>query len=185
MMERPTLTGEMIVLRPLVETDADALLDLATDAEGRRLVGRSDEVSMLDVRRRIEESATAPDRIELAIRTSTDDECLGEIALTQIDGSSALLTLAMRPAYRSRGYGTEAVTLLLRHAFDGLGLHRVGLRFPAVNQRAQAMHENLGFVVEGRQRDAFRDGDGWCDAIVMGMLVDEYRTSVSELMIGR
>jgi RimJ/RimL family protein N-acetyltransferase len=46
---------------------------------------------------------------------------------------------------------------------------------PAVNTRAKSLYENLGFRVEGRLRDAYRDGDGWTDGLVMALLEDEYR----------
>jgi RimJ/RimL family protein N-acetyltransferase len=81
----------------------------------------------------------------------------------------------MRPANRGRGYGTEAIELVLGLAFDGIGLHRVGLDVLSINARAYSLYENIGFRVEGRLRDAYRDGDGWCDAILMALLEDEYR----------
>ena len=64
---------------------------------------------------------------------------------------------------------------MLGFAFDGLGLHRVELDVLSVNTRALSLYENLGFRVEGRRRDAYRDGERWCDAIDMGLLEDEYR----------
>lgn len=88
---------------------------------------------------------------------------------------SARMRLAMRPRYRGRGYGTEAIELVLGLAFDGIGLHRVELDVLALNTRALSLYENIGFRVEGRRRDAYRDGDGYCDAVVLSMLEDEYR----------
>ena len=38
-MEKPTLQGEMIVLRPIRASDADALWESVNDAEGNRLTG--------------------------------------------------------------------------------------------------------------------------------------------------
>jgi RimJ/RimL family protein N-acetyltransferase len=81
----------------------------------------------------------------------------------------------MRPAYRGRGYGTEAIELVLGLGFDGIGLHRVELDVLSINARAYSLYENIGFRVEGRRRDAYRDGEGWCDAIIMAMLEEEYR----------
>jgi RimJ/RimL family protein N-acetyltransferase len=45
----------------------------------------------------------------------------------------------------------------------------------SINARAYSLYENIGFRVEGRRRDAYRDGEGWCDAIIMAMLEEEYR----------
>src|SRR5690606_35938405 len=87
---------------------------------------------------------------------------------------SAELRLAMRPGFRGRGYGTESIQLMLRLAFETLGLHRVGLEVLASNSRAQALYENLGFVVEGRRRQAAHDGERFVDVIMMGLLAEEY-----------
>src|SRR5665647_2243566 len=101
------------------------------------------------------------------------DEYLGEIVLNEIDphDSNANLRLALRPGQRGRGFGSEGIALVLAHAFgeapDGLGLHRVSLDVLSINPRARMLYESLGFVVEGRLRESHRDGDFWCDAIVM------------------
>ena len=176
-MEKPTLLGEMLVLRPVGPQDADGVWDLVTDPEGRRLTGTTRTFTRAEVDAWCATVADAPGRIDLAVTMEPADEYLGEIVLLDIDEAvgSAQMRLAMRPAYRGRGYGTEAIELVLGLAFDGLGLHRVGLDVLAINTRAVSIYENLGFRVEGRRRDAYRDGDRWCDGIVMGLLEDEYR----------
>ena len=176
-MDKPTLHGEMLVLRPIGPHDADAIWEVVSDPESRRLAGLSEELTHRDVQRWTAHVATVDDRIDLAVTMSGSDEYLGEIVLDAIDPvvRSANLRLTMRPAYRGRGYGTEAIQLVLGMGFDGLGLHRIGLVVPAINARAKSLYENVGFRVEGRLRDAFRDGDGWTDGLVMGLLEDEYR----------
>jgi RimJ/RimL family protein N-acetyltransferase len=178
-MDKPTLQGEMLVLRPIGPQDADAMWELVTDAEARRISGTARDWTRQDVALWVSGIAASDDRIDLAVTANGSDEYLGEIVLDGIDRrvGSAALRLTMRPAYRGRGYGTEAILLVLAMAFDGLGLHRVGADVPAINARAKSLYENLGFRVEGRLRDAFRDGDGWTDGIVMGLLEDEYRAA--------
>jgi RimJ/RimL family protein N-acetyltransferase len=63
---------------------------------------------------------------------------------------------------------------MLEHAFDRLGLHRVGLSVFSYNLRAIRAYEKAGFRIEGRQREAIlRDGRYW-DEIQMSVLVDEW-----------
>jgi RimJ/RimL family protein N-acetyltransferase len=176
-MDKPTLQGEMLVLRPIGPKDVDAMWEVVSDPESRRLAGLSEQLTHHDVERWTAHVGTADDRIDLAVTMAGSDEYLGEIVLDAIDlvVRSANLRLTMRPAYRGRGYGTEAIQLVLGMAFGGLGLHRVGLVVPAVNTRAKSLYENLGFRVEGRLRDAYRDGEGWTDGLVMALLEDEYR----------
>jgi RimJ/RimL family protein N-acetyltransferase len=178
-MEKPTLQGEMIVLRPIRPDDADAMWDMLADPEGQRLTGTTATFTRPQVEEWCASRATAQGRYDFAVTASGDDEFRGEIVLNDIDPAvrCANLRLAMRPAYRGRGYGTEGIQLVLGMAFDGLGLHRVELDVLSINARAKSLYENIGFVVEGRRRDAYRDGDGFCDAIMMAMLEDEFQAT--------
>jgi len=177
--QKPTLQGEMLTLRPIRASDADAVWEVVSDPEGLRLTGTTRRFTREEIDRWCATVADLPDRVDLAITLAGQDEYLGEIVLADIDPvvRSADLRLVMRPGYRGRGYGTEAIELVLGFAFDGIGLHRVGLDVLSVNTRALSLYENLGFRVEGRRRDAYRDGERWCDAIDMGLLEDEYRAA--------
>lgn len=178
-MEKPTLQGEMIVLRPIRADDSEAMWDMLADAEGNRLTGTTATFTREQVDAWAASRESAEGRYDFAVTANGGDEFLGEIVLNDIDEvvRSANLRLSMRPAYRGRGYGTEGIQLVLGFAFDGLGLHRVELDVLSINARAKSLYENIGFRVEGRRRDAYRDGDGWCDAIVMSILEDEYRAT--------
>jgi RimJ/RimL family protein N-acetyltransferase len=176
-MEKPTLQGELIRLRPIGPEDVEAVWDLVSDPESARLTGRTEVYTRESVAERCATIADRPGRIDLAVTTTGSDEMLGEIVLKYIDlrSGTADLRLVMRPAHRGRGLGTEAIGLVLDMAFEGLGLHRVGLTVLSTNTRALALYEGLGFQTEGRLREAFRDGDRRCDGIVMGLLAEEYR----------
>ncbi len=176
-LHKPTLQGEWIVLRPIRADDVDAMWDMLDDPEGNRLTGTTRTFTRDEVAQWCAGRESAQGRYDFAVTADGVDEYRGEIVLNDIDPDvrCASLRLSMRPAYRGRGYGTEAIELVLGFAFDGLGLHRVELEALSINHRAMSLYENIGFRTEGRRRDAYRDGEGWCDAIVMSMLEDEYR----------
>lgn len=171
------LEGELVRLRPIRAEDADAMWESVTDPEGRRLTGTTREFTRAEIDEWCATVAGEVGRVDLAVTAGGSDEYLGEIVLSSIDrvARSAELRLAMRPGYRGRGYGTEAIQLMLGLAFETLGLHRVGLEVLATNARAQSLYENLGFAVEGRRRDAAHDGERYVDVIVMGILDEEFR----------
>lgn len=74
-----------------------------------------------------------------------------------------------------KGYGTEALRLLLDYAFLELNLHRVSLRVFSFNDKAIKLYEKIGFKKEGESRESiFRDGK-WHSIIHMGILQSEYR----------
>lgn len=73
-----------------------------------------------------------------------------------------------------KGYGSEALILLLNYAFLEMNLHRVYLRVFSFNKKAIRLYEKLGFSHEGTSREAlFREGV-WHDIVHMGQLQSEY-----------
>ena len=63
---------------------------------------------------------------------------------------------------------------MIDHAFGGLGLHRIALSVFAFNERAIRSYRSVGFVIEGRAREAiWRDGRWW-DEISMSMLDSDW-----------
>ena len=75
-----------------------------------------------------------------------------------------------------KGYGSDAMRLILRYAFDELNLHRVTLTVFEYNERAIHTYRKLGFQEEGRQRQRLRrDGRLW-DMLVMGLLKEEWKS---------
>lgn len=77
-------------------------------------------------------------------------------------------------SYWNRGYGTEAMLLLLRHGFETLNLHRIFLRVYASNPRAIRSYEKAGFVHEGRLRDAVYRRGSYGDVLMMSVLHPEW-----------
>jgi RimJ/RimL family protein N-acetyltransferase len=77
------------------------------------------------------------------------------------------------PQQLGKGYGTEAINLALRHAFE-TGLHRVSLRVLATNTRAIRSYVKCGFVEEGREREAALIGGVWHDDVMMAVLDHEF-----------
>lgn len=75
----------------------------------------------------------------------------------------------------SQGFGSEAMELMLYHAFADLNLNRIYLHVYENNPRAIHSYEKVGFVHEGRLRqDIYKDGQ-YLDVLVMGMLRAEWQ----------
>jgi RimJ/RimL family protein N-acetyltransferase len=117
------------------------------------------------------------------IRTVDEDKLIGFIVLHSIEWNNGTALLSMgigEPDYRARGYGSEALKLVLRYAFTELNLYRVGLNVISSNERAIHAYEKAGFVREGVTRgQVHRDGNRF-DLIWMGILREEWEHSVSQ-----
>jgi diamine N-acetyltransferase len=80
----------------------------------------------------------------------------------------------------SQGYGTEVMTLLLRHGFETLNLNRVYLRVHADNKRAIRTYEKAGFVHEGCMRQAVYKSGQYGDLLYMSVLSEEWNANKEE-----
>ena len=130
-----------------------------------------------EVERFFQTRLLGPDSVAYAIHVRLTDRLIGLTTFSSLDpdNGSVLfhITLGERDVW-GQGYGTEAASMMLAHAFERLGLHRVGLSVFSFNERAIRSYEKAGFRIEGRLRDAIaRDGRYW-DEIQMGALRPEW-----------
>lgn len=88
---------------------------------------------------------------------------------------SAFISIDIHPAYQGKGYGSEAIRWVLEWGFAYQGLHRIGIESFSHNEGAGRLYERLGFVLEGRQRQALWFRGGWSDELMFGMLEEEWR----------
>lgn len=111
------------------------------------------------------------------IHTLGDERLIGMLDLSGFDwvAGSAWVGIGIgEPENWGKGYGTDAMRILLRYAFAGLNLHRVTLNVFGYNERAVRSYLKCGFKEEGRQRQLLnRDNHRW-DLIYMGILKDEW-----------
>lgn len=78
------------------------------------------------------------------------------------------------------GYGSEVMSLLLRHGFRTLNLNRIYLRVYAENKRAIRAYEKVGFVHEGRMRQAVYKDGSYSDILYMSVLRVEWDAMMKE-----
>jgi len=106
-----------------------------------------------------------------------DGGVIGDIALQDIDWQSRSASLGMnipKEENKSQGYGQEALGLILKYAFEILGLERVWARTYATNPLGQKSLEKAGFVLEGVKRKAVYHFGKRIDEYHYAMLVEEY-----------
>ena len=74
-----------------------------------------------------------------------------------------------------KGYGIDAILLLMDYAFGYLNMHRVAIGVVGSNQRALRFYEKAGFTAEGVQRDGYYYNHAYQDFVMMSILEDEFR----------
>ena len=111
------------------------------------------------------------------IRALDDDTVIGFIGLSDIHWGHGEAWVGIGigdRAYWGKGYGTDAMQVLLRYAFTELNLHRISLGVFEYNQRAIRSYEKAGFVHEGREREFLHRDGSRADALLMGILRSEW-----------
>jgi len=171
------IKGKKVSLGPLRDTDSHTLFgwinerELVVNSSNYRPIHRQSHDDWFS---RIQRNESV--RI-FAIRENSENDLIGSCQLHSIDllNSGAELQIRIgRDSDRGKGYGSEAVDLLLRHAFLDLGLHRVYLEVYESNQAAIRSYEKVGFRTEGVMQDAnFVDGK-YRNIVLMAILQNEW-----------
>jgi len=177
---KPTLSGDLVTLRPVRAEDVDVLFQIIEgDEEVARLTGsihspddRGPGWSLEAVRQIYARGATAEDRLVLAVVDRTTKRVVGEVVLKDLDegNRSCGYRTLIGAEGRGRGLGTEATRLAVDHALRTCRLHRVELEVYDFNPRARHVYEKVGFVHEGTGREALRYDGEWIDVHYMAIL---------------
>ncbi len=118
----------------------------------------------------------AGDAAVFSVTELASGELAGEALVWGIDlhNRSAHLGISLRPAFRGRGLGADAVRVLCRYGFVIRGLHRLQLETLADNEAMIATAARAGFVREGVTRGSDWAGGRFADAVIFGLLADEF-----------
>ena len=180
---KPTITGDKVVLRPFAEDDFPGMLEVLRDPETLKLTGTvhdDAELASLAGEKSFHDWYASrndqPDRLDLAVIDGARGGCVGEAVLNEWDpgNHSCSFRIAVGPAGRGRGLGTEATRLIVGYGFERLRMHRISLEVYSFNPRARRVYERAGFRAEGVLRESLRYGGQWIDATVMSILACEW-----------
>jgi RimJ/RimL family protein N-acetyltransferase len=170
-----TIMGERIRLRAIERGDIPTFVRWFNDPEVRQYLEVLMPMSQAQGEHWLEAYLDKGDSHIFGIET-LDGSLIGSVGLSDMDWQNrrAVLSIVIgERKYWDNGYGTEAITTLLRFAFEEMNLHRVSLHVFDYNQRAMRCYEKCGFKQEGRLRQARFHSGKYHDELVMGILRDE------------
>ena len=175
----PALAGARVTLRGLCEDDADALFALHSDPRAMRYWSFAPWTDRSQVHDYLARGIAARDPERMlcwAIAQAGDDTLAGTATLFDINREQgrAEIGYALHPSHWGRGLATEALGLVLGHAFDTLDLRRVEADIDPRNTASCRLVERHGFVREGLLRERWHVGGEACDSVVYGLLAREW-----------
>ncbi len=178
-MGNELLEGDLVRLAKPTRDDVPIIASWTHDMEFSRYLrrGRVYPASVEGMQEWFMEMDRKEDEIPFAIRTLDMNDLVGFLVIKDIvwvaRHCSFFIGIGDRAA-RGKGYGTDAIRVLLKYVFMEMNLNRVGLEVMNYNPAGIRSYEKVGFVQEGRLRSVvYRDGV-YYDIIQMGILRSEW-----------
>jgi diamine N-acetyltransferase len=174
------LRGERVVLRTMERSDLPRLHELGANVELQMLGGSAwNPIPLAAFEKEFDKHVEDEDKAEFVIEV--EGKVIGDIGLhhwrNRRAGTASMGVGIFDPEYIGKGYGREAIGLLLDWAFRIHNYHRVGLETLATNERAIRCYRACGFVEEGRLRQHDYSDGAYVDVVVMGILRDEWEAA--------
>ncbi|MEP7200047.1 MAG: GNAT family protein [Chloroflexota bacterium] len=177
------LNGEKVTLRALQRDDLKRLWEFNNDVDVE-LAGGGDPPmpqSFARLEADFDEQARKGGRDGAYFAVIADGQFIGQCGLRQPDGTVDTTAQTFELGigigdkdYWGKGYGRDAVRVLLDYAFRLRNAHKVWLRVNGTNERAIRAYRACGFVEEGRLRQHVWGDGQYVDLVYMGVLRDEW-----------
>ena len=168
--------GEKVYLSPISMDDIDIFMSWINDPEIVYNLAFYTKVTSLSQEKELVE-ALAKNGNTFSIVTQENDRIIGNcgfFGINEINRSAEIGIMIGEKDYHSKGYGTEAVRLLLKFGFENRNYNNIRLHVFSLNGRAIACYEKAGFKRQGICREALIRGDKKYDMLYMDILADEY-----------
>ena len=171
------LVGKRVTLRALTEADIPRLTEFKNDVEFE-LLGGGDPPrprTLELVRDFFTEQAKDKDSPNFAIEA--DGRFIGDCGLFNADRRSGTAEVGIGIGdrdYWGRGYGREALTLLVDYGFRMQNFRKLWLTVQGSNERAIRSYRAFGFVEEGRLREQAWSGGRYEDIVMMALFRSDF-----------
>lgn len=176
----PTLVAPRLHLRWIQPADLDDLYGVFSDPDVTRywshLAWTSPDEAPIYLEA-IHRGFEQGNLFQWGIALRGDDRIIGTTTLYDIDLAQgrAELGFALARDHWGRRYAREALTVLLVHAFETMGLRRIEVDVDPRNLPSLRTLEALGFLREGYLRQRWQVGGELQDSILMGLLASDWR----------
>ena len=171
------MQGKLVRLRAYEKSDADALFRWFSDEDVTRWLGPPNFPSRAHQERFIESTSASSDEAKYFAIETLDGKLIGDCGLRFIDWKSRkaefFITIGEKEFW-GKGFGSDALRIIIRLAFDKMNLNRLWLSVLVDNPRAVRCYEKCGFVREGLLRqESYVDGK-YRDVLMMALLREDY-----------
>ena len=174
-----TLVGDNVYLSPISLDDVEEYAEMVNDIKVSVGLGYLSYTNIIDFESEKEFLISAKKEKMFAVRLLKNDELLGNIGFNSVDllNRTAVIGIMLgNPNYQRKGYGIEAVKLILDYGFSFLNLRNISLSVFEYNEVAYNLYKKAGFKEAGRLRKAVEIMGKTYDVIIMDMLKEEFQS---------
>ena len=165
------IVGERLYLSPMNVEDAETYVRWLSSRDVTDNLGMTASVgTLLGEKEYIESRKNGSYDFSIVLN---DDTVIGNIGLMRADLVSGKATLGIfigDESNRNKGYGTEAMKLLVDYGFNILRLHNIDLKVFSFNERAIKSYEKVGFKEYGRRHESYFLDGKYHDEICMEII---------------
>ncbi len=172
------LKGQKTLIRPIEEDDIDTIYPWYHDQDVNLWSSGAWPLNTLLSKEQLAVKFLVGTQDAYRYALLNENELLiGTIGFQEINVPAHSVTLYIvigDKAHWGKGYGTDALITFARFLFTQWNFHRITLDTWDENSRAIRAYEKVGFKIEGRQREARFVQGKYHDAILMGLLREEF-----------
>lgn len=171
------LESDRIYLSPASVDDVEIYTRWMNSFDVTDKIGSSNSLFSLLSEKEYLERKIDENNKSFSIIKKEDDSLLGNCSIFDINYLHQTATLGIfigEDNERNKGYGSEAIRLLLDFGFNYLNLNNIMLKVFSFNEKAISCYEKIGFKKIGRKREAYYLNNQRYDEIYMDILKEEY-----------
>lgn len=174
------IIGDRIYLSPMGISDEEVekYTEWLNDFQVTDYIGRSALITTLESEKEyLEKSTKSQNSARFNIVDLETEKLIGTVSLERLEfvRRSGMLGIFIGDGeYRNKGYGTEAIRLILEYGFRYLNLHSITLDLVSVNERAHQCYLKCGFKDVGKSRESVFLNGKYYDILHMDILENEF-----------
>ena len=177
------LIGKLVYLSPMNMEDVEKYTEWMNDMEITDYINRTSLVISIEAEKEFISNvcSTKKNNVVFSVIDKKTDTLIGNISLNNINNIKRTATLGIFIGEnRSKGYGTDAIKLILDYGFNYLNLKNIDLQVVSCNARAIRCYEKCGFKKYGSRRESIFINGKYYNTDYMDILSSEFNESYIE-----